>query len=108
MDRPNVFNYQDYVEAKARIEELQGEIIQLHLENEHLRKGKESIEAIIKEEKILLEDYNETLYDYLIYCPVCDEFIGYATEVDAKERFNYCHKCGQKIKVNFDEGKIND
>lgn len=58
------------------------------------------MDAVIKIEEIIIDGY-EPMYDYLVHCPVCDEFIGYATEHDAVNRFNYCHKCGQKIKVNF-------
>ena len=58
--------------------------------------------AIIKEQEFIISR-RKPLYDYMVHCPVCDEFIGYATEYQAKERFNYCHRCGQRIEVDLIE-----
>ena len=49
----------------------------------------------IEEEKQYSEDYG---FNSDIICPVCNNYIGYYTEVMSKpEYMQYCNECGQRI-----------
>lgn len=47
--------------------------------------------------KHTIHDGNNGLLDYLYNCPICHEFICYATELSIEEKFAYCPSCGQAL-----------
>lgn len=61
-----------------------------------------AISALEKQipKKPLLQDMHDGyngLLDHLYNCPICHEFICYATELRIEEKFAYCPSCGQAI-----------